>query len=67
MKQPQPSVANAPSGAARPLRTGAQYLASLNDGRQVFIEGERVTDVSRHPAFREAARSVAQACMELAA
>jgi 4-hydroxyphenylacetate 3-monooxygenase len=60
MNEPQPSVATAPSGAGRPLRTGAQYLASLNDGRQVFLEGERVGDVSRHPAFREAARSVAR-------
>jgi 4-hydroxyphenylacetate 3-monooxygenase len=60
MNQPHPSEASAPSGASRPLRTGAQYLASLNDGRQVFVDGERVADVSRHPAFREAARSVAR-------
>src|SRR6187200_3555946 len=43
---------------ASSLRTGAEYLRSLNDGRQVFLDGERVADVSRHPAFREAARSV---------
>ncbi len=42
------------------MRTGAEYLKSLNDGRQVFVEGERVKDVSTHPAFREAARSVAR-------
>jgi len=42
------------------LRTGAEYLRSLNDGRQVFLDGECVTDVSRHKAFREAARSVAR-------
>jgi 4-hydroxyphenylacetate 3-monooxygenase len=46
--------------AASSLRTGAEYLRSLNDGRQVFIDGERVADVSRHTAFREAARSVAR-------
>jgi 4-hydroxyphenylacetate 3-monooxygenase len=45
---------------AVPLRTGAEYLASLNDGRQVFVEGERLADVSAHKAFREAARSVAR-------
>ena len=42
------------------LRTGAEYLRSLNDGRQVFVDGEKVADVTRHPAFREAARSVAR-------
>jgi 4-hydroxyphenylacetate 3-monooxygenase len=42
------------------MRTGAEYLKSLRDGRQVFVEGERVTDVTAHPAFREAARSVAR-------
>jgi 4-hydroxyphenylacetate 3-monooxygenase len=41
------------------MRTGAEYLRSLNDGRRVFIDGERVKDVSEHPAFRQAARSVA--------
>lgn len=43
-----------------PLRTGAEYLRSLQDGRQVFVDGERVADVVRHPAFREAARSIAR-------
>jgi 4-hydroxyphenylacetate 3-monooxygenase len=46
--------------AARPLRTGDEYLRSLRDGRQVFIDGERVKDVPAHPAFREAARAVAR-------
>lgn len=48
------------SAGASSLRTGAEYLRSLNDGRAVFVEGERVKDVSRHKAFREAARSVAR-------
>jgi 4-hydroxyphenylacetate 3-monooxygenase len=42
------------------LRTGSEYLRSLNDGRQVFLDGERVADVSQHKAFREAARSIAR-------
>jgi 4-hydroxyphenylacetate 3-monooxygenase len=51
----------APTGTAtRPLRTGAEYLQSLNDGRQVFVDGERVDDVGAHPAFRAAARSIAR-------
>lgn len=39
--------------------TGTEYLDSLRDGRTVFLDGERVDDVTEHPAFRMAARSVA--------
>jgi 4-hydroxyphenylacetate 3-monooxygenase len=42
------------------MRTGSDYLSSLDDGRQVFVDGERVADVTKHRAFREAARSVAR-------
>src|SRR6478735_8864122 len=42
------------------MRTGPEYLRSLNDGRQVFVDGERVKDVTAHRAFREAARSIAR-------
>jgi 4-hydroxyphenylacetate 3-monooxygenase len=43
------------------MRTGADYLASLkDDGRSVYVDGERVKDVTAHPAFREAAKSVAK-------
>jgi 4-hydroxyphenylacetate 3-monooxygenase len=41
-------------------RTGEQYLEALREGRAVFINGERVTDVSAHPAFEQAARAVAR-------
>src|SRR3954464_14710878 len=41
------------------MRTGADYLQSLNDGRQVFLDGDKVADVTRHPAFRQASRSLA--------
>src|SRR5215468_4379592 len=44
---------------APPVRTGSEYLASLRDGRQVFVNGECVDDVAAHPAFRQAARSIA--------
>src|ERR671939_796309 len=40
--------------------TGAEYLESLRDGREVWIYGERVEDVTTHPAFRNAARSIAR-------
>jgi 4-hydroxyphenylacetate 3-monooxygenase len=42
------------------LRTGSEYLRSLRDGRRVFVDGEAVKDVTAHPAFCEAARSLAQ-------
>jgi len=34
------------------LRSGDDYRASLRDGREVWIEGEKVADVPSHPAFR---------------
>ncbi len=42
------------------LPDGAGYLASLDDGREVWFHGERVPKVTTHPAFRNAARSIAQ-------
>lgn len=43
----------------RPL-TGEEYLESLRDGRRVLFQGEWVKDVTTHPAFRNAARSIAR-------
>ena len=40
-------------------KTGAEHLASLRDGRAVYIDGARVADVTTHPAFRNAVRSAA--------
>ncbi len=34
------------------IRTGEQYRESLRDGRVVYINGEKVADVTRHPMFR---------------
>ena len=33
-------------------KTGDDHLGSLRDGRAVYIDGERVADVTTHPAFR---------------
>ena len=41
------------------LKTGAEHLEQLRDGRVVYIGAERVDDVTAHPAFRNAARSIA--------
>jgi 4-hydroxyphenylacetate 3-monooxygenase len=46
-------------GKKRPF-TGKEFLESLRDEREVYIYGERVKDVATHPAFRNAAVSVAQ-------
>lgn len=40
--------------------TGAEYLESLRDGREVWIHGERVKDITTHPAFRNSAVSLAK-------
>jgi 4-hydroxyphenylacetate 3-monooxygenase len=40
--------------------TGQEYLESLKDGREIWLHGEKVKDVTTHPAFRNAARSIAR-------
>src|SRR6516165_105237 len=34
------------------IRTGEEYRQSLADGREVWIDGEQVKDVTTHPAFK---------------
>src|SRR5258708_13534631 len=41
------------------VKTGEDHLRSLRDGRAVYIDGERVADVTTHPAFRNAVRTAA--------
>lgn len=40
--------------------TGSEYLDSLKDTREIYIHGERVKDVTTHPAFRNSTRMVAR-------
>src|SRR5262245_21419769 len=42
------------------MRRGADYVAALRDGRAVFLDGARVDDVPRHPAFAEGVRRIAE-------
>ena len=42
------------------MRRGAEYVESLRDGRAVFLDGERVADVTTHPAFAEPIRRIAE-------
>ena len=34
------------------IRTGAEYRDSIRDGREVYINGERVKDVTTHRMFK---------------
>jgi 4-hydroxyphenylacetate 3-monooxygenase len=42
------------------MRSGSAYVASLRDGRTVLLDGQRVGDVTAHPAFAEPIRRVAE-------
>src|SRR5262245_54996476 len=40
------------------IKTGAQHIEMLKDGRQVYINGQEAGDVTAHPAFSRTIRSV---------
>lgn len=42
------------------LPTGNDFLAGLNDGREIWAYGEKVDNVITHPAFRNSALSIAK-------
>jgi len=42
------------------IRSGDKYVHGLRDGRAVYFDGERVADVTTHPAFAGAVRTVAR-------
>lgn len=41
------------------IKNGSQHIASLRDGREVYLNGQRVNDVTTHKAFRNSIRSYA--------
>jgi 4-hydroxyphenylacetate 3-monooxygenase len=43
-----------------PIRTGKHFLEGLRDGRQIFLDGERIADVTRDKRLAAAAHSVAE-------
>ncbi len=45
--------------ASRPM-TGDEYIESLRDDREIWLHGERVKDVTTHPAFRNPIRMTAR-------
>ena len=42
------------------IKTGDQHLNQLKDGRVVYIGDEKINDVTIHPAFKNAAKTVAK-------
>jgi aromatic ring hydroxylase len=52
------------TGRSRPY-TGAEYLESLRDGREIWLYAERVKDVTTHPASRNTVRMIRVKLMKL--
>ena len=42
------------------IRSGRSFLESMRDGREIWIDGERVDDVTTDPRFAGAAHSMAE-------
>ena len=57
--EPTPTVESNSAARTRPF-TGREYIESLRDGREIWIYGERVKDVTTHPAFRNTVRMLAR-------
>lgn len=45
---------------AKGAMTGQRYIESLRDGREVWLDGERVDDVTTHPAFSSMVQEMAR-------
>ncbi|HEY4891935.1 MAG TPA: 4-hydroxyphenylacetate 3-hydroxylase N-terminal domain-containing protein, partial [Reyranella sp.] len=43
-----------------PARTGKEFLKGLRGAREVWVDGERVSDVVDHPKLRGAAHALAE-------
>ncbi|HLF78850.1 MAG TPA: 4-hydroxyphenylacetate 3-hydroxylase N-terminal domain-containing protein [Dehalococcoidia bacterium] len=48
------------SSQAQGAQTGRRYIESLRDDREVWIDGERVKDVTTHSAFRDMIHELAR-------
>ncbi|MEU5903168.1 4-hydroxyphenylacetate 3-hydroxylase N-terminal domain-containing protein [Micromonospora sp. NPDC047527] len=55
-------LADRPTAEVRRTRpmTGDEYVESLRDGREIYLYGDRVRDVTRHPAFHNPVRMTAR-------
>ena len=59
LEQERTTVDSGTPFATRPM-TGNEYIESIRDDREVWIYGERVKDVTTHPAFRNPVRMTAR-------
>ena len=41
------------------IRTGAEYRDSLRDGRTIYVNGERIKDVTAYPPFQGVVETIA--------
>ena len=57
--QEKPAGTGEEAPTARPM-TGDEYIQSIRDDREIWIYGERVKDVTEHPAFRNPVRMTAR-------
>ena len=55
----KPTPASTLSTYSRPM-TGEEYIESIRDGREIYLYGDRVKDVTTHPAFRNSVRMTAR-------
>lgn len=46
-------------GKNRPF-TGDEFIQSLNDGRNIWLHGQKIDTVATHPAFQNAVQSIAR-------
>src|SRR5262249_46397466 len=56
---PAPCSMSASVARWRAMRSGKDYVAGLRDGRAVYLDGERIADVTAHAALAEPIRRVA--------
>ncbi|MFE9674481.1 4-hydroxyphenylacetate 3-hydroxylase family protein [Streptomyces sp. NPDC006259] len=53
------TILDASARTGRGLLTGDRYREELADGRELYLDGERITDPAGHPAFRPAVDTLA--------
>ncbi len=51
---------NMTAGKGHGIMTGDEYIESLRDGREVWVKGEKVDDVTTHPAFERVIKEMAR-------
>ncbi|MED4730860.1 4-hydroxyphenylacetate 3-hydroxylase N-terminal domain-containing protein [Aneurinibacillus migulanus] len=42
------------------MMNGKEYIESLKDNRTIYLNGEKIDDVTTHPAYRNSVRSIAR-------